>query len=252
MSVVEYAVPQQTFSERLLDLLEVADFRRADTEEGREAIFRLRYDAYLGEEAIHSNIEQRFTDSYDELANAWIFGVYLEDRLVSSIRIHVATQEFPDMPALSAFPEQVKPELAVGKILIDPTRHAVDRQAMRRYPQLVFLTLRLAWMAGEYFQADNILAAVRSEHQAFYRRTFGHRVVCEPRPYLMLDKPLGLMTLDFPAARERVYRRYPFFRSSAFERRMLFERLQLASEAPRRRPPLRIVEPAGPPIAKVG
>lgn len=252
MSVVAYAIPQPTFSERLLELLENADFHRADTEEEREAIFRLRYDAYLGEGAIGPNPERRFTDSYDELANAWIFGVYLEDRLVSSIRIHVATQEFPDMPALSAFPEEVKPELAAGKIIIDPTRHAVDRQAMRLHPQLVFLTLRLAWMAGEYFQADNIFAAVRKEHQAFYRRTFGHRIVCEPRPYLMLDKPLSLMTLDFPAAQERVYRRYPFFRSSAFERRMLFERLQLPSEAPRQRPPLRVVGPADQAIAKAG
>ncbi len=252
MSAVALAVPQQTFSERLLDLLEMADYHRADTEEEHEAIFRLRYDAYLGEGAIRPNFERRFTDAYDELGNTWVFGVYLENRLVSSIRISVATGEFPDMPALSAFPKEVEPELAAGKIIIDPTRHAVDREAMRRYPQLVFLTLRLAWMAGEYFQADNIFAAVRAEHQAFYRRTFGHRVVCEPRPYLMLDKPLGLMTLDFPEARERVYRRYPFFRSSVFERRMLFERLQQPAEAPRRRPPLRLIEPTGESVAHAG
>jgi hypothetical protein len=32
------------------------------------------------------------------------------------------------------------------------------------------------------------------------------------------------MTLDYREARERVHRRYPFFRSNYFERRMLFER----------------------------
>ncbi len=252
MSAVALAVPQQTFSERLSDLHDLADYHRADTEEEREAIFRLRYQAYLGEGAIRPSFERRFTDSYDDLANAWIFGVYVENRLASSIRIHVATQEFPDMPALSAFPDEVKPELATGKIIIDPTRHAVDRDMMRRYPHLVFLTLRLAWMAGEYFEADSILAAVRAEHQAFYRRTFGHRVVCEPRPYLMLDKPLSLMTLDLGAARERVYRRYPFFRSSVFERRMLFERLQRPAEAPRRQPALHLVGPAGGSVAHAG
>ena len=35
--------------------------------------------------------------------------------------------------------------------------------------------------------------------------------------------PFSLMALDFPAARDEIVRRYPFFRSSAFERRMLFD-----------------------------
>jgi len=34
------------------------------------------------------------------------------------------------------------------------------------------------------------------------------------------------MTLDYQAGRGRVEHRYPFFRSTNFERRMLFERLQ--------------------------
>ena len=34
------------------------------------------------------------------------------------------------------------------------------------------------------------------------------------------------MTLDFQQGRARVEQRYPFFRSTNFERRMLFERLQ--------------------------
>jgi len=32
------------------------------------------------------------------------------------------------------------------------------------------------------------------------------------------------MTLDYVEARERVHRRHPWFRSTCFERRMLFER----------------------------
>ena len=244
MSTVAYAVPQQSFTDRLTGLVESADYRRADSEDVREAIFRLRYDAYLAEGAIKPNFEKRFTDSYDELGNAWIFGVYVEGRLVSSIRLHVATQEFPDMPALSAFPDHIRPELGAGKTIVDPTRHVVDRVAMQRYPHLVYLTLRLAWMSAEYFQADSVLAAVRPEHQAFYRRTFGHRVVCEPRPYLLLQTPLSLMTLDYFAERDRVNGRYPFLRSSVFERRMLFERLQEQPKAEPLRPAVRVLERA--------
>src|SRR5690606_18461967 len=68
-----------------------------------------------------------------------------------------------------------------------------------------------------------ILATVRAEHQAFYRRVFGFRLLCDPKPYASLIKPLSLMALDFAEARDRVHRRYPVFRSTLFERRMLFD-----------------------------
>ena len=97
---------------------------------------------------------------------------------------------------------------------------------MHEYPQLVYLTMRLGWLAAEYFQAETVLAAVRTEHQAFYKRVFGHRLVCPARPYPLLEKPISLMELDYFGARARVNNRQPFFRSTFFERRMLFERLQ--------------------------
>ena len=91
MGSVAYAVQSLPFADRVADLLERVDFRRADTDDIREAIFRLRYDAYLTSRAIQPNFERRFTDPDDELGNAWIFGVYLDGKLVSSIRFHVAT-----------------------------------------------------------------------------------------------------------------------------------------------------------------
>jgi hypothetical protein len=96
--------------------------------------------------------------------------------------------------------------------------------ASRRHPELCYVTTRLAWLASEYFAADLLLATVRAEHQAFYRRVFGHKLICEPRHYPSLTKPISLMALDYRLNRERVLRRYPFFRSTYFERRMLFGR----------------------------
>ncbi|MBN9010511.1 MAG: hypothetical protein J0H63_10375, partial [Rhizobiales bacterium] len=226
MSAVALDGPGSTFTDRIFELLNVADFRRADSDADREEIFRLRYSAYLAEGGIAANFEKRFTDPYDDLGNAWIFGVYIDDKLASSIRINVATKDFADLPSLGVFPEFLMPELEAGKIIVDPTRHAVDRDAAARYPGLVYMTMRLGWMAAAYFNADILLAAVRSEHQAFYRRVGGHRVVCPARPYPLLHKPISLMTLDYQAGRGRVEHRYPFFRSTNFERRMLFERLQ--------------------------
>jgi hypothetical protein len=44
--------PAKSLSDRVLALLERVNYRRADTAEEREAIFRLRYEAYLSEGAI--------------------------------------------------------------------------------------------------------------------------------------------------------------------------------------------------------
>ena len=79
-------------------------------------------------------------------------------------------------------------------------------------------------MAGVHFNADYGLAIVRPEHQAFYRRVFLQETWCEPRLYPGLVKPVGLMAAHLPTVREKVLTRYPYLRSSAFERRMLFQR----------------------------
>jgi N-acyl-L-homoserine lactone synthetase len=249
MSSVAFARPVPALSDRVTDLLERVDFRRADSDDEREAVFRLRYDAYVAEGAIGPNFEKRFTDPYDETGNAWIFGVHLDGKLVSSIRLHVATIDFPEMPSLKVFPEYLMPELEAGKAIIDPTRHAVDRDTALQHPHLVYMTMRLGWVAAEYFESEMVLAAVRTEHQAFYKRIFGHRLICPARPYPLLDKPISLMTLDYFAERERVNQRYPFFRSTFFERRMLFERLQVPAVAKRAadiRPNGRPIRPAEP------
>ena len=56
-----------------------------------------------------------------------------------------------------------------------------SRQGQKRFPELPYVTLRLAYMACEYFNADLGLAIVRAEHQAFYRRVFLHETIAEPR-----------------------------------------------------------------------
>ncbi|HEY0441288.1 MAG TPA: hypothetical protein VGD36_14545 [Xanthobacteraceae bacterium] len=223
MSAVESS-PVPSFNERAAQLLECLDYRRADTAEDKEAIYRLRYEAYLREQTIVPDHTRRFADADDDLPNVWIFGLYIEGTLASSIRLHVASSLADEMPSTHVFEDVLRPHLAAGRTLVDPTRFVADYNCARNHPELPYLTLRLIWLAGEYFNADLMLAAVRSEHQAFYKRVFGHRPVCEPRVYPQLTKPISLMTLDYRAQKERVHQRYPFLRSTFFERRMLFER----------------------------
>ena len=213
-----------SFYDHVAQHLARVDYRRADSGEVREAIYRLRYKAYLREGTISADSSGTFSDSYDETDNAYLCGLYLDGQLASSLRLHAASKEHPNFPSLEVFPEYLQPELDAGKVLIDSTRFVTDEQLSRLHRGLPYGTLRLCMVAAEYFRADYLLAAVRAEHQAFYRRAFDLRVICKPRPYPLLAKPISLMMVHFPSAAEELYRRYPFFRSSPSERRRLFER----------------------------
>ncbi|NVN85181.1 MAG: hypothetical protein HXX15_03735 [Rhodopseudomonas sp.] len=211
-------------SSRGLELFDQVDYRLAETEAEKDAIYRLRYRAYLKEGTIEPNCRQTITDRFDDLDNSWIFGVYLKGALASSLRITVASPENPVCPSMDVFSDLLEPELAKGKIIVDPTRFVADPLRADRFPELPYITLRLAFVACAYFNADIGLATVRAEHQAFYRRMFMHEAMCPPRRYPGLTKSIAMMAVNYPAMRDKVFARYPFLRSTLFERRMLFER----------------------------
>ena len=221
--LVHHARPENAFSDSVSRLLDRMDVRLAESGEDREAISRLRYQAYLREGAISPNATGTFSDPYDEIGKVFLFGLYFDGQLASSVRIHIGCREYPDFPSLHVFPEVLQPLVDDGKVIVDSTRFVADEAMSRIHRGLPYVTLRASWLAGAYFAADYSLAAVRTEHQAFYRRMFHHQLICEPRPYPHLAKPICLMWIHYPNVADDVQRRYPFFRSTLFERRMLFE-----------------------------
>ena len=210
--------------ESKVELVDQVEYRLAVTEVEKEKIYNLRYRAYLHEGAIEPRADQRLTDRFDDLPNSWIFGVYLDGELRSSLRVSVATPDNDETPAVDAFRDLLGPELAKGKVIVDPNRFVADPSSRAEYPELPYLTVRLGYLACGYFNADIGTATVRAEHQAFYRRVFLQKSLCEPRPYPTLTKPLCLMAADYLGIRDKVFARFPMMRSTALERQMLFER----------------------------
>ena len=210
--------------DRSTDPLEHVDYRLAETSQEKDTIYHLRYRAYLREGAILPSESQRVTDRYDDLPNNYTFGIYYRGELCSSIRISVLTAEHRGSPSSEMFSDMLHPELDRGKTIIDPTRFVADPDKAKRFPELPYVTVRLGWVACAHFDADIGLANVRPEHRAFYRKVFLHETIAEPRFFPGLLKPVGLMAADFPTMKEKVFERYPMMRSTAFERRMLFER----------------------------
>lgn len=214
---------ETSFSESVRALVEGLEYRAARTEADKERIYRLRYAAYLKEGALPPNAPLLFKDRFDDLANGVTIGVYLDDRLASSMRFHVLDAEHRDAPAMQVFADVLTPLLDRGITVIDPTRFVADSAMIRMYPKLPYATVRLAYLACEHFAADYGLATVRTEHQAFYRRIFGHELVCPARPYPSLAKPISLMMVDFSRLRDIVRERYNFMESTPEERERLFD-----------------------------
>lgn len=214
---------QTAFADKLAAFRQEISYSRAVTDEQRDAVFRLRYQAYMQEGAIDPIPSGRFLDDYDQMDNCQIFAVHRGDDLVSSVRFNVISKEAPRGPALDVFPDLVHPMIAKGMTIVDPTRLVVARQFSRSWPQLPYLTMRVACMAAEYYGAERCLATVRHEHQAFYRRIFGFRPLSHGRPYPALKSRIVLMIGEMRDIRDRVAARYPVFTSSLAEQRFLFE-----------------------------
>jgi hypothetical protein len=205
-------------------LLDRVDYRLIETPEQKDALYLLRYNAYLNGGLILPSESQRLSDRYDDAPNAWTFGIYVDGELYSSVRLNVLTSEWRMSYSIELFGDILHPRLDQGEIFIDAARFVADPAKAKRFPELPYVTLRLAYLACEYFDADTGLALVRAEHQSFYRRIFLHETIAEPRSFPNLMTKGALMASGFRTQRERVMARFPVMRSSASERRMLFER----------------------------
>jgi N-acyl amino acid synthase FeeM len=218
------AEPHTPLAVRGAALFDRIDYRRIETAEEKDLLYAMRYRAYLHGGLILPSASQRVSDRYDDAPNAWTFGIYVDGELCSSLRLHVLTSEWRTSYATELFGDVLHPRLDQGEVFIDPARFVADPEKHQRFPELPYLTLRLAYLACEYFNADTGLAVVRAEHQAFYRRVFLHRTIAEPRSFPNVLKKVALMASPFRAQRERVLARFPIMQSTHFERQMLFER----------------------------
>lgn len=206
----------------IADIAGRVSYRRVALEDLSDPVYRLRYEAYRREDFIPFNSQRVAGDDYDNSPNAYCFGVYIDDLLVSSIRFHHVTPQMRESPGRSVWPEVLGPVLDAGQSYIDPSRFTSDHDASLAFPALPFLTLRIVAMASVYFNADYCISAVRREHAAFYVRVFRSRRIGELRGFAELKFPMYLYAAEVPVIRDQVYSSYPVFMSTHEEREALF------------------------------
>ncbi len=231
----KYEAPTKlsAFSRGVMEMLERIEYRRCETGEDLEAAYRLRYRAYHEHGLLDAIIDGKLVDHLDETPNCYCFGIFMDGELISTVRLHHLTHAMPISPAMTVFGDRLMPRLAAGETFIDPSRLAIDpdlsSSANRSLP---YATLRLAVMANEYFGATGCVSMIRAEHAAFYARIFGSAAVGTPRIYPPFTFPAFLYESRCADNLQPTLERFPFFRSTAGERRMMFAKPEMGELSP--------------------
>ena len=208
-----------SFIRNVESLLARTEYRRCDKGEDLEDIYRLRYKAYRSNDMVPDSESSSIHDDLDETPNAFRFGVYVDQQLVSTLRVHYVTEDMPWSPSTKAFGDLVYPMLAAGDTFVCPGRFASDPDWTRVYPHLPFVTLRIATMACFHFDVPYGLSTVREDHSGFYKRMYPSERISEPRAYPGVFNRVVLHRINTRENQEQYFARFPFFKSSPMERR---------------------------------
>lgn len=223
-----------TFISNVENLLARTEYRRCDRGEDLEDIYRLRYKAYRSNDMVPESEEHTIHDDLDETPNVHRFGVYVDQQLVSTLRIHHVTRETPWSTSTKAFGEIVYPMLEAGETFVCLSRFASDSEWTGPHRQLPFVVLRLAPMACFYFNASYGLSTVRDDHAGFYKRIFDSEQISASRGYPGVFNRVVLYRTNAHSRenKERFFSRFPFFKSTTMEQRLLFSRTAEGELAP--------------------
>ncbi len=195
----------------------------ARSQHEREAIFKLRYQTFLRSGLIAPNSFERYVEPADHAANAYLVGLYIDRKLVGSLRLQKCTFATPGFPSVELFPELLRPLLRNGNSVVEMSCVATDGNLARLNPWTPYAIIRAWIVAAEHFGADHIVTTARPQHQLFYQRVLDCEVCTEQRPLPYHLSSVGLVTLNFAAQAERVYVKLPYLRSTSSERSQLFE-----------------------------
>jgi hypothetical protein len=226
------AVNLSTFARNISALLERTEYRRCDKGDDLEDIYRLRYKSYRLSGMVPENPRHVIHDGLDEATNCSKFSVYIDGMLVSTLRIHHVCSATPQSPSTTVYGDILHPRIGGGARFIDPSRFAADPEWSRIYPQIPYLTLRLAGMACFHFDAPYCLSTIRPDHAGFYKRIYSSEMIGDLRNYPGLNYQVVLYLANVHAIEERAFARFPFFKSTPMEQRLMFGKPLSGEPAP--------------------
>ena len=204
-------------------LLDRVQHRSVRTRSEIEAVDWIRREA-ASRRGIDPRAEHRLDKALDHAPDTWVTATFIDGELASTLRIRAPAKANDRLPSANVFSDGIEPYLQKGAAIIDTSQLAVRLEYAQRFPEMPYVAQRPAWLAGEHFDADFIVATIFRELQPFYQRVFGYEPWRELRPHPDFDCDMCCMRLDFRAAKQGVEASHPFLRSSQAERDALFRR----------------------------
>ncbi|MEP1207803.1 MAG: hypothetical protein ABJM29_12920 [Rhizobiaceae bacterium] len=210
-----------TLDERIKAIAHRTEYRRMVDFEDREAVYHLRRKAYAKNNA---NAEEWAAEAIDDPHedNSETIGLFIDGRLVGSVKVTVATQAYPDCQSRKYAPDAVDEMLKTGGVFIDPGRLVADPDATREFPELPYLLIKIPILACQYFEAHSCLSLVAVRHAPFYRRVFNSKPISDPVWCEPLQSDLLLMCGSVDDVRSSVLKRFPFWKTNYLEMRQMF------------------------------
>lgn len=212
----------QAFNRSMLEQLDRVEYRLVTGGEDLEVIYRLRYESFLQAGMLDRDPSGMLRDRWDDLPNSYRFAAYYDGELMSTIRLHHISRDFPYAPAYDTFPEALAERVERGETFLDVSRFAASVNVGPSPLAIPFLTMRLVTVGGLHFGQTAFLYAIKPEHTAFYRRVFSAKCIAGPKPFPGLVVPRFLYETLAGENLMRVLARYPFMSGTRSEQRMLF------------------------------
>lgn len=209
--------------DEVFSALDEIEYRIIEDIDDLEDVYRLRYRAYRAKGYMDPRDDGKCFDDLDEVKNVRIFGVYFQEVLVASIRVHVLNQNNLLSPSMLVYGDTLIKKIEQGNTFIDSTRFTLDPEFELGVKMLHFLTMRIPILGCEYHKADYSLSLVRPTHGAFYRRYFGSKLWGKDRVFPGLTFPVDLYSGAVAPMRDVVLKRLPFLNSLPVEQRILFD-----------------------------
>jgi hypothetical protein len=207
--------------QRAMRMLDDVEYRRIRTTEELADVIELRRKAYRARN-VYVDPDQPMTDEQDLDPAFYTFAVFLEEQLVSTLRVHIVTISNRECNSRHYFAPTLDPLLDQGLTFMDPTRFAIDPDRSAELQGLPFVTLRLGFIAAKHFCTDFCLSMIKEQHEGFYRSVFRSTQLT---PYMQFNAVHARYALfSSPKSMEEpICTRFPIFRSTATERSMLFD-----------------------------
>lgn len=208
-----------------LDFLDDVSYKLMTTENDLDQVFRMRHDAYKAAKHISGNEDGLWTDPADTCPTASLIGVYVAGNLAASVRLHRLANLDAQSTAVVVFPNEMKEKFNQGFTCSDTNRLSCDVQFLKKFKALPLATIRVTGLHAFHFGCSYSLAAVRDQHEPFYKRILGARRWNEGEGvhFKGTTMILHLLASSMDEMRVRCYRDRQYFLSTQEERTALFE-----------------------------